>query len=203
MAHQYSDAVRNAAAEAFETAVGTSPIVRLFSGSVPANCAAPDAGTVLASGGPVGDWMSAASGGAKALTSTFTLTGQAGAGAGTVATHFRLYNTAGTVCHDQGLCGGQVQIPTTALTAANGNVLTFTATTGIAVGMRVSGTGIVADTFVISTTGTTVTLSRSSTAGVSSGASITFNYDMTLDNPNIANLQVVTVQSYNFVTGGA
>jgi hypothetical protein len=96
-----------------------------------------------------------------------------------------------------------VQIPTTALTAANGNVLTFSSTTGIAVGMRVSGTGILADTFVIATTGTTVTLSRSSTAGVSNGASITFNYDMTLDNATIANAQVITAQSYNLLVGGA
>jgi hypothetical protein len=89
------------------------------------------------------------------------------------------------------------------LTAANGIVLTFTATTGIAVGMRVSGTGILADTFVIALTGTTTTLSRSSTAGVGSGVSITFNYDMTLDAATIATGQVVTVQTYALSVGGA
>lgn len=202
MAFQFDDACRNAAADALESAVGTSPVVKLFNGTIPANCAAADTGTVLAQGGPTGDWMAAASGGSKSLTGTFTVTGQAGAGAGTIATHFRLYSTGGTVCRHQGLCGGQVQIPTTALTAVNGNVLTFSSTSGIAVGMRVSGTGILADTFAIAVTGTTVTLSRSSTAGVSNGASITFNYDMTLDNATIANLQVVTVQSYNLTTGG-
>jgi hypothetical protein len=103
----------------------------------------------------------------------------------------------------QFLAGGTVQIPTTALTAANGNVLTFSSTTGIAVGMRVTGAGILPSTYVIALTGTTVTLSRSSTAGVASAASITHNWDCTLDNPSIAENQSVTVQSFNLSASGA
>ena len=48
MAFQFSDAARNAALDAIETAVGASPTMTLRTGAAPANCAAADSGTVLA-----------------------------------------------------------------------------------------------------------------------------------------------------------
>lgn len=199
---QFSDAIRNAQADAIESAVGTAPVFELFAGSLPANCAAADAGTKLASGSAPSDWMTAASAGAKSLTSAFTLTGLAAAGGGTVATYFRIKNTAGTVCHHQGTAGGLVAIPTTATTASGNAVLTFAATTGISVGMRVSGTGVAAGSRVVAVTGTTVTLDNVTT-GVASGATVTFQHDATLDNASIANGQTVNVTAYNYTQGNA
>lgn len=48
MAIQFSTAVRNASLDAIETAIGTSAILKIRSGSVPANCGSADSGTVLA-----------------------------------------------------------------------------------------------------------------------------------------------------------
>lgn len=117
-------------------------------------------------------------------------------GTGTAAL-FDFLNKSGTVVFS-GTVTQQYAIATSALTAANGNVLTFAATTGVAVGMNVSGTGIVAGTTVVAVTGTTVTLSQTSTAGVSSGATITFGGDITVDNVSINSGQTVAVSSYQY-----
>ena len=75
-------------------------------GTPPANADASLAGnTLLAEGDLPSDWMAAASGGTKVKAGTWTLTGQSGAGAGTNATFFRVYNSAGSVCHLQGTVG--------------------------------------------------------------------------------------------------
>lgn len=97
MSFQFSAAVRNAALDAIETAIGTTPTLELRSGAVPANCAAADSGTLLASMALPSDWMAAASAGAKGLSGTWTDT--AADAAGTVG-HFRLKQ--GATCHIQG-----------------------------------------------------------------------------------------------------
>lgn len=102
MAVQLSVAVRNARLDAIETAVGTSPVLKIRTGAQPANCAAADSGTVLASITCPSDWAAAAGSGAKAKSGTWEdLTADA---AGTAA-HFRLYASDGTTCHAQGTCG--------------------------------------------------------------------------------------------------
>ena len=99
MTLQYSVAVRNARLDAIETTIGTSPILEIRSGPPPANCAAPDQGTVLATLNLPSDWMAPAANGVKQMAGTWQdlsadATGQAG--------HFRIKNSAGTVCHIQG-----------------------------------------------------------------------------------------------------
>jgi hypothetical protein len=99
MAIQFSVAVRNARADAVETAIGASAILRVRSGAMPANCAAADTGTVLATVALPADWMAAAAGGVKSRSGTWEdLSADA---AGTVG-HFRIYDAAGTTCHWQG-----------------------------------------------------------------------------------------------------
>lgn len=197
--------LENARLNAIETHVGTSPILRLYNGTMPAT---PETGlsgnTLLAEGNLPSDWLAAAASRQVAKTGTaWTLTGQSGAGTGTAATFWRLYKSDGTTCVAQGLVKTPISLSTSALTSANGNVLTFAATTGAAVGNTVSGTGIPADTTVVAVTSTTVTLSRTSTAGVSSATSITFGSDMHLDNVSIANAQTVTVSAFTLTGGNA
>jgi hypothetical protein len=69
----------------------------------------------------------------------------------------------------------QVASLTTTASTADGNaVLTFASTTGLWIGMRVTGTGIPAGATIAALTGTTVTLSAASVGGVANGASIAF-----------------------------
>jgi hypothetical protein len=200
MGYQISTAVRNARLDTVESTIGTSAQLKVRTGAPPANCAAADTGTVLATMTLPADWMAAAASGSKALSGTWQ---DASADATGTAGHFRVYDSAGTTCHIQGTAGQNVVLTTSALTAANGNVLTFAATTGVVAGMNVAGTGIVAGSTVAAVTGTTVTLSQTSTAGVASGASITFSYDMSLDNASIAAGQSVTVASFTLTDANA
>lgn len=196
---QLSDTVRNARLDQYETSIGTSPILEIRTGAPPANCAAADSGTLLVPYTLPSDWMAAASGASKSKSGTWSANAVAGGTAG----HYRIKNSAGTVCHAQGNIYQAVSLTTNGSTAANANVLNFAATTGVVVGMKVSGTGILPDTYVLAVTSTTVTISRASTAGVSNGASITFDGDLTLNNVVIANGQTVTIDTFTRTEGNA
>ncbi len=102
MSLQYSTAVRNARLDAIESTIGTSAIMRIRTGSVPATCATADAGTVVATLNLPSDWMAAASSGTKAMSGTWQ---DASADATGTAAHFRIYDSAGTTCHMQGTVG--------------------------------------------------------------------------------------------------
>ena len=80
MAFQFSTGARNASLDAIETAIGTSAILRIRSGTVPANCGTADSGTVLATMNLPTDWMAAASGGSKGLSGTWQDASAAAAG---------------------------------------------------------------------------------------------------------------------------
>jgi hypothetical protein len=133
MAFQFSTAARNAWLDAIEAAIGTGAILRIRSGAAPANCAAADTGTVLATLNLPSDWLAAASGGSKALSGTWQdLTADA---TGTAA-HFRIYDSGGTVCHIQGTItvtggGGDMQLATVSVSAGLiVEVSSFTLTAG-------------------------------------------------------------------------
>ena len=191
MALQYSTAVRNACLDAVESTTGASPTLEIRSGAAPANCAAADTGTLLASMALPADWMNAASGAVKTLLGSWQDSSADGTGS---AGHFRIKQ--GATCHLQGSVGANVAIATNAITAANGNVLNFASTTGVTAGQKVTGTGVLPGTFVLALTGTTVTLSQASTAGVGSAVTITFSGDMSIDNVSIASGQQVTVTAF-------
>jgi hypothetical protein len=126
---QLSVTVRNARLDAIETAMGTSVIVRFFTGTQPANCATVDSGTLLAEGNMPSDWLAAASGGSKAKSGTWTITGVA---AGTIG-YFRVYESGSpSVCHIQGTVtatggGGDMTVDNTSIAVAQvATVNTFT-----------------------------------------------------------------------------
>lgn len=120
MTMQLSTTVRNAMLDAYETAIGTSAILKLRTGAQPANCAAADSGTVVATINLASDWMAAASSGSKSFSST-PLTDASADNAGTLG-HYRLYASDGTTCHDQGSItatggGGDMTVDNTSVTA--------------------------------------------------------------------------------------
>ena len=102
MALQFSAAVRNARLDAIETAIGTSAVLKIRTGSAPADVATADSGTVLATLSLPSDWMAAASSGSKAKTGTWQ---DASADATGTAAHFRIYASDGTTAHMQGTVG--------------------------------------------------------------------------------------------------
>lgn len=103
MAVQYSVTVRNAQLDAKETAIGTGPLLELWSGTKPASCAAADsAGAKLCTITLPSDWLAAAASGVKSKSGTWSGTGAAAASTGTAATHYRLYDSGRTTCHEQG-----------------------------------------------------------------------------------------------------
>lgn len=202
MTIQNSVAVRNASLDSLETTIGVSAKVRILSGSLPANCAAAQTGTLLAEFSLASNWMNDASAGSKAFAN-LPLSTTAVGGAPTDATYYRIVDTAGTTCGEQGTIFPTRNLTTNGATAANSNVLNFASTTGVVVGMNVSGTGVPSDTQVIAVTGTTVTMSKASTAGVASAAAITFGGDMSLDNVSIATGQTVNITAWTKTAPGA
>ncbi len=127
MSLQLSVAARNARLDAIETEAGTSAILKIRSGSVPADCATADAGTVLATLNLPSDWMAAASSGSKAKSGTWQDTSADATG---TAGHFRIYKSDGTTCVIQGTCGigtGDLQLDNTSI--AIGQSVTITAFT--------------------------------------------------------------------------
>lgn len=98
MTLQRSTAVRNARGNAFEATVGSSAKLSLRTGAQPANCAAVDSGSeVIQITLPI-DYLDASAGGVVsklgAWSGTATLTGTPG--------HYRIYDNAGSTCHEQG-----------------------------------------------------------------------------------------------------
>jgi hypothetical protein len=129
MAIQLSAAVRNARLDAIETAVGTSAVMKIRTGAQPANVAAADSGTVLATLALPSDWMAAASGGDKSKSGTWQ---DASADAAGTAAHFRIYASDGTTPHLQGSItltggGGDLTVDNTSL--ASGQTFTITSFT--------------------------------------------------------------------------
>lgn len=132
MALQYSDLIRNAQLDQVEVVTGTAPLLTIRTGAPPANCAAANIGTVLATINLPSDWMAAASGGTKTiLGGPWT---DASADAAGTAGHFRIHNTAGTVCHMQGTVGqgtGDLQVDNTSFASGQSfSITVFTITAG-------------------------------------------------------------------------
>lgn len=198
MAETYSAVVDNAALDQKETTIGASPILRGYNGTMPVNADTALAGNTLLGQGtlPI-DWLGNAAARVKTKAGTWTMTGQAAAGAGTALTFYRIFESTGTTAHLQGNIGVASSIATNLLSAANSNVLNFAATTGVIVGQKVSGVGIVAGSRVLAVAAGTVTISIASTAGVAAAASITFGFDMNVDNTSIASAQVLTVNTFS------
>lgn len=127
MAVQLSIAVRNARVDSIESTIGASAILRIRTGSPPANCATADSGTVLAEMTLPVSWMAAASSGTAALSGTWQ---DASANNTGTAGHFRIYDSTGATCGIQGTVtatggGGDLTLDNTSITS--GQQVTITA----------------------------------------------------------------------------
>lgn len=133
MSMQLAADVRNAGLDAYETAIGTSPILKIRTGAKPANITDADSGSVLATINLPSDWMAAASGGVKVKSGTWEDTS---ADADGTAGHFRIYASDGTTVKAQGTVtntsgSGPMKINNTSIvTGQPVTVVTFTLTAG-------------------------------------------------------------------------
>lgn len=133
MAIQYSTAVRDARLEAVEATLGTTPLLRMYSGSMPANPATAASGTLLAELTLPSDWMGASSDGVKSKSGTWQ--DLSANNDGTLG-YFRLLDVTGTDCGVQGTIsltgdGGDMIVDNTSVRTGQQIVVsTFTLTTG-------------------------------------------------------------------------
>ncbi len=124
MTVRQSTTVRNAKADAVETAVGTSPIFKLRTGAQPGSFGSASSGTVLASFSLPSDWLGAASGGVKSKSGTWSGTASATGTAG----HYEIWDSSGSVLHERGDVtatggGGDATIDNTSI--ASGQTITI------------------------------------------------------------------------------
>ena len=133
-----SATVRNAALDAEETAIGTAPLLRFYTGAKPANTAAAATGTLLVEMALPSDWMAAASAGAKSMLGTWQDTSANASGNGG---YWRIYDTAGTTCHYQG---------TLTITGGGGDITLNAPDGGSGAPAIVSGQAVSISSFTIS-----------------------------------------------------
>lgn len=118
MSRQYATSLRNTWLDNWEAAIGSSAKIYFRTGAPPANCAAADTGTLLVEFDLVTDWAGDASAGAKTLNG---LQLSANAVADGVVGHYRIKDSSGTTCYEQGTVtatggGGDVTIQSTTIT---------------------------------------------------------------------------------------
>ena len=133
MALQLSTGVRDAMNDQVETTIGTAPLLRIYSGSAPANCGTAASGTLLAECTLPSDWLTASSSGVKSKAGTWSDSSADGTG---TAGYFRIYNSGGTTCHMQGTVtatggGGDLTVDNTSFAAGQAfTVSSFSLTMG-------------------------------------------------------------------------
>lgn len=199
MAIQYSTTHRSDNMTDIVTQLGATSFLLIYSGSVPANCAASATGTLLASLACSSTFGTVSSGvlSANSITSTTaSSTGTAG--------YWRLCtSSAGSTVVSQGLVYGSTTIATNASTAS-GSILPFASTSGLSAGQTVSGTNIPAGAYILSLTGTTVSMNVNITGTVGSAASITFGGDLTFTGGvSFTSGETIQVSSFTVTATGA
>lgn len=117
MTIQLSVETRNARLAAYEATIGTSPLLRMYSGAPPANTAAAATGTLLVEMTLPSDWLTAPSAGAVSKSGTWQ---DLAANAGGTLGYYRILNSAGTLCHEQGTItatggGGDMEVDNTSV----------------------------------------------------------------------------------------
>lgn len=129
MTVQFSVAVRNARLDAIETAIGASPHLHIYTGSVPASCATAASGTKIVDMTLPADFYANAASGSKALAGTWQSTGINGGG---TAGYYRILASDNATVHEQGTVtitggGGDLTVDNTSI--ANGQTVTITGMT--------------------------------------------------------------------------
>lgn len=189
---QFDDTLRNALLDAWETNIGTGPSLEIRSGQPPANCAAADSGTLIASLTLPSDWMAAASGAAKAMAGTWQANAVAANSANPL--HYRIKRSGGSVAV-QGSVTQTGGIAAASCSTTAGSTAVTAPANSVPNGAIITGTGIAAGTRLVSGGGTTSwVLSQPATA--SGTVTLTATGEITLQNINLVVGQQVGFTSF-------
>lgn len=121
MALQYGSVLRTNQVGQIQTTISTSAVLKIFSGAVPANCAAADPSGLLATITLPSTFLTSASG-ATTIAGSWTVAASA---TGTAVT-FRIYDGS-AVCHMQGNVTSDLVLNNTSI--ASGQTVTVTSFT--------------------------------------------------------------------------
>lgn len=130
---QYSVTLRNNQLDQIEATPGVSPLLRMYSGAAPVDCATVASGTLIAEMVLPSDWMNAAAAGTKTKLGTWS---DVSANAAGILGYFRIYDSTGTTCHVQGTItitggGGDMIVDNTNVALAQSiTVSTFSVSAG-------------------------------------------------------------------------
>lgn len=133
MTVQTSDAIANAQNDSIETTIGTAAVLKIRTGAQPANIAASDSGTVLATLTLPSDWMANSASRVKAKSGTWS---DSSADATGTAAHWVLYASDGSTRHMQGSVtltggGGDMTVDNTSFVSGQAfTVTSFSLTAG-------------------------------------------------------------------------
>jgi hypothetical protein len=131
MAIQLETSTRNSMLDAITTKVGASCKIRIYSGTIPANCAAAITGTLLAELTGNATFAPGASGGVLTLNA---ITQDSVADNSGTASHFRIWDSGAATCYLQGTVtatggGGDLTLNTVSVVAnAIVSITSFTLT---------------------------------------------------------------------------
>jgi hypothetical protein len=129
MAIQLSTALRNARLDQIETTIGTSPVLKIYTGSAP-GVANAVTGTLLATITLPSDWMANASGGSKALSGTWQTTSAAASGTPGYARLYESTATTGYIELDCAVGSGTLNFSANISLGGTVTISTFTLTDG-------------------------------------------------------------------------
>lgn len=199
----FKTSYRDAVNDLFESHLGTSPKLRLLTGDGPATVAATQTGTLIATLSLPSDWMGASSSGLKSKSGTWS-----GSSIATgVIGYARFMDSGDTTAYYQFSVSEAFALTTSGATSALSNVLNFTATTGVTIGMGVYGSGIQSGTTVLDVGVSTVTLSLPSLSGVAGTTPIYFgdtDGELWAYPANIGSISVtITVNQFDLLASGA
>lgn len=115
----YSTSVKNSRLDSVESTIGTSAILKIYSGSKPATCADARTGTVGATINLPSDWMGAAASGVKSQSGTWS---DSAADNSITAGYWTIFASDGTTCGIQGTItatggGGDITLDSVSITA--------------------------------------------------------------------------------------
>ena len=131
MAIKYSDTLRNNQLNQITSAIGASGLLRIYSGTRPANVAAAITGTLLAQLTLNATFAPAA---ASGVLTANAITGDSSADATGTATHFRIFQSNGTTAvidGDVGTSGSDLNLTTVSIVSGQPvNVTGLTITAG-------------------------------------------------------------------------
>lgn len=120
MTVSFGTILKNARRDVVESTIGTAPKLRFYTGTPPTNAdTALSGNSLIAELTLPSDWLTAGGSVGQSVINNGPWSGTASLAGTNSATFYRIYNTAGSVCHEQGTVGqgsGDLSLDSTSIT---------------------------------------------------------------------------------------